>query len=134
MPKDHAGQGFDLDIGHRIPLRLREIAHLRLRELDVLHVARRDTRHQRLDLAFGQPEGGRGILVELFGKFAHRRIAARLDIRKDRLDRSTDLGIILGAGGFGFSALQIGDRHCEFPFAIAWCAGRQIRPGCAGIS
>ena len=41
VAKDNAGQRFNLDVFHRVPLDLREVAHLGLREFDILQILTR---------------------------------------------------------------------------------------------
>ena len=49
-----AGQGLDLEVAHAVALRLREVAHLRLREPDVVEVALGDLADGLLDLLLAQ--------------------------------------------------------------------------------
>ena len=70
-----------------------EVAHLGLREADVVEVALRHLRDRALDLGRRQPEVGRRPLVEFLRQLADRQVAARLDIGQDALDRRADLGI-----------------------------------------
>ena len=65
MPEDHTGHGFNLNIQHRVALRLREVAHLFLGKLDVSQLTRRQRGDQRRDLCLTQPEGGGGVIVKL---------------------------------------------------------------------
>ena len=51
MAEDDAGQRLDLEVAHGLLLLLREVAHLRLGELDVVEVALGDLRDRALDLA-----------------------------------------------------------------------------------
>ena len=102
-----AGQRLDLEIAQRLLLLLREIAHLRLRELDVVEVAFAELRYRALDLGGRQLERGRRPVVEFLRQLAHRRIAPRLDLGEDVFHRLAHLGI----GGFDrarvHSALEI---------------------------
>ena len=50
MAEDDAGQRLDLEIAHGLLLLLREVAHLRLGELDVVEVALADLADGALDL------------------------------------------------------------------------------------
>lgn len=42
MAKHHARQGLDLDVQHRVALRLGELHHLVMSEPDIRHLAGRD--------------------------------------------------------------------------------------------
>ena len=73
VAEDHAGQRLDLQVLHRVLLLLREVAHLRLRELDVVEVALGHLRDRLLDLG--------GVRRKSFGSqlsnfFDSSRIAA----------------------------------------------------------
>jgi hypothetical protein len=107
MPQHHAGQRFDLHVGHGGFLHLGEAADLVLRETDIGHLAIRDLLHRRFDLAIAQAEGRGRVTVEFLGQFAHRRITASLDIAQDALDRRADLGVILRPLTGRFPALEI---------------------------
>src|SRR5262249_45360660 len=102
-----AGQRLDLEIAQGLLLLLREIAYLRLRELDVVEVALAQPRYRALRLRRGEPERGRGPSVEPLRELAHRRIAPRLDLGEDGFHRRPHLGV----GGFDrarvHSALEI---------------------------
>ena len=77
----------------RLALLLREVAHLGLREPDVVEIALGDLRDRGLDLLLGEAEILRRPIVELLRQFAHRRVAARLDVRQDGFDRLANLGV-----------------------------------------
>ena len=124
MAEDDAGQGLDLDVGHRGLLRLGEAAHLRLGEADIVEVALGDFRDGLFDLLLGQAEGGRLIAIELRGKLADRGVAARLDVLQDALDRGAHLRVVLGARGLGPGGLEMAD-HEEFPCC---CSGERVPP------
>ena len=93
VAEDHAGQRLDLEVLHRLALLLREAAHLRLRELDVVEVALGDVSDRLLDLLRRELERGRRPLVELLRQRAHRVVAALLDLRQDLLDRLAHLRV-----------------------------------------
>ena len=93
VAEDHAGQGLDLEVAHRLLLLLREIAHLRLRELDVVEVALADLADGALDLLRRQLEGRRRPAVEFLRQLAHRRVTPGLDLLEDLLDRRAHLGV-----------------------------------------
>jgi hypothetical protein len=56
VPEHHARQRLDLEIAQRFFLLLREIAHLRLRKLDVVEVALAHPRDRGLDFGGGELE------------------------------------------------------------------------------
>ena len=115
VAEHHARQGLDLEIAHGLLLLLREIAHLRLRELDVVEVALADLPDGALDLVRRQLEGRRRPVVEFLRQVAHRRVASLLDVGEDAFDRLAHLGV----GRLDFarvhSALEIAG-HGEPPF------------------
>ena len=82
MPEHDAGQRLDLEIAQGLLLLLREVAHLRLRELDVVEVALADLRYRALDLGGGELERRRRPVVEFLRQLAHRRVAPGLDLRR----------------------------------------------------
>ena len=88
-----AGQRLDLEVAHRLLLLLREVAHLRLRELDVVEVALGDLADRTLDLGRRQAE----ILGDQLSNFCDRsRTAASLRASMSariRFDRLAHLGI-----------------------------------------
>ena len=59
-----AGQRLDLEIAHGLFLLLREVAHLRLREFDVVEVSLADPRYRAFDLASIELERGWRPAVE----------------------------------------------------------------------
>ena len=93
VAEDDAGQRLDLEVAHRVLLLLREVAHLRLGELDVVEVALGDLADGALDLGRREAEVLRRPVVELLRQVAHRRVAARLDVGEDPLDRRAHLGV-----------------------------------------
>ena len=107
MPEHDAGQRLDLEIAHGLFLLLREVAHLRLREFDVVEVAFADPGDRALDLASVKLERGRRPAVEALRQLAHRGVAPRLDLREDAFHRLPHLGV----GGFDrarvHSALEV---------------------------
>ena len=67
-----------------------------------------------LDLVGRQPEAtaarsGRTVSEQ----FAHRGVAAGLDVLQDGLDRGADLGVVLGPLGFGQAAFEVFDHACR---------------------
>ena len=88
-----AGQRLDLQVVHGVLLLLREVAHLRLREPDVVEVALGDLRDRALDLLRRQPERGRRPVVEFLRQLADRHVLALLDLRQDAFDRLAHLGV-----------------------------------------
>ena len=96
MAEHDAGQRLDLDVPHRRALVLGEVAHLRLRELDVVDVARRELGQAAADLGVGEAVVVAVPAVELDRQLAHGLVAAGLDVGEHRLDRGADLGVVLG--------------------------------------
>ena len=93
MAEHDAGQGLDLEVLHGGALPLREVAHLRLRELDVLEVAFRHLRDGALDVGGRELEIGRRPVVEPLGQLADGGVLALLDLRQDAFDRFAHLGV-----------------------------------------
>src|SRR5262249_39060750 len=93
VAEDHAGQGLDLEVAHRLLLLLREVAHLALRELDVLEGALADLRDRLCDLRVRQAGALRLPVVELFRQLAGGRAAACLDAGEDGFARLAPLGV-----------------------------------------
>ena len=87
VPQCHARQGLHLHVPDRLALNLREVADLRLSEADVCDGLVGDRFHQPVDLGLGQPEALGRPAVEPLGQLAHRRVAARLHVGQDTLDR-----------------------------------------------
>ncbi len=107
MAEHDARQCFDFEVLQRLFLLLREIAHLRLGEADVVEVALAHLRDGALDLLRAELERGRRPVVEFLRERAHRRVAAGLDLGEDVLDRLAHLCV----GGLDrariHSALQV---------------------------
>ncbi len=114
MAENDARQRLDLDIEHRVALRLGKVAHLCLREPDVLQIARADLGDQRLDLVVAQAITVGAVVVEFLRHLAHGRIAARLDVLQRRLDGGAHGCVVLGALGFGLALFQMGHGHFRF--------------------
>jgi hypothetical protein len=93
VAEDHAGQRLDLDLLHAVLLDLREVAHLRLRELDVLQVLAGELVDAVLHLLRREAVILAVPAVELDRQLAHRRIAAALDVGKRRFDRVAHLAV-----------------------------------------
>ncbi len=110
MAKHHAGQRFHLDIGHAGALDLREIAHLCLREFDILALLRGQPVDAIVDLGLAQAIILAVPAIELHAHFAHRRIAARFDIGERRLDNIAHLAVRV-ALCFGTGAALEPDGH-----------------------
>ncbi len=115
MPQDHTGQGFDLDIGHRGPLRLGKIHHLFLGKADVGHVTLGHLGDDRRNLVIRQAVGRTVIAVKLHRQLMHRGIAARLDIRQSGGHNIPHLRVIFCFFCLGLAALEKFDRHCSYP-------------------
>ena len=109
VPEHDAGQRFDLDVLHRIALDLREVAHLRLCELDVFQILSGQLVDAALNLVGREPVRVAVPAVELDAELAHRRIAARRDVGQDALDRIADLAIAVG--------LRLGSRATLEPLS-----------------
>ena len=93
MAEHDAGQRLDLEVVHGLALLLREVAHLGLREFDVLEVALAHLCDGFLDFLRRQLEILRRPVVEFLRQLADRRILARIDLRQDALDRFAHLGV-----------------------------------------
>ena len=94
-PEDHAGQRLDLEVEQAGFLLLGEVAHLRLREADVVEVLLRKLPETVADFRVGQPVVGAVPSVEPLRKLAHGRVAARGDVGQDALDRGADFRGVL---------------------------------------
>ena len=93
VAEDHAGQRLHLQVLHRVFLLLREVAHLGLRELDVVEVALRHLRDRLLDLGRRQAEILRLPVVEFLRQLADRGVLLVLDFGEDAFDRRAHLGV-----------------------------------------
>ncbi len=94
VAKHDAGQRLHFEIAHRFFLLLREIAHLRLGELDVLEVAFGHLRDGAFDVLRRQAEILRRPLVEFLRQLADRRVfLALVDLRQDVLDGLAHFGV-----------------------------------------
>ena len=121
VAEHHAGQRLDLEVAHRLLLLLREVAHLALRELDVLEVALADLRDRLVDLGVGQAKALRLPAVELLRQLADRRVAARLDVGEDLLDRRAHLRVRRLDGARVHSAFEpAGHGESPFSFSSSW--------------
>ena len=115
VAEDDARQRLHLEIAQGLALLLREVAHLGLRELDVVEVALGDLADGPLDLAVAELEGGRRPLVELLRQRAHGGIAAGLDLGQDLLDRLPHLGVGRLDGAGIHAALEITSHDSLLP-------------------
>ena len=93
VPQDDAGKRLDLEVQQGRLLLLREVAHLRLGEADVVEIAPGELGDGALDLLRGEPEACGRPAVELVGELPDRDVAARLDVGEDRLDRLANLRV-----------------------------------------
>jgi hypothetical protein len=91
MAEPHAGQCLDLDVLQCRLLVLRELADLRLRELDVGDGLRRDGGEDAVDI--GARELLRLPVVELLRLLADRGVAALPHVFEDVLDRFPHLAV-----------------------------------------
>ena len=106
------GQRLDLDILHRGALDFRKVADLLLREFGVVDRLRRDLRDQTADLVIREAKARRRPFVEALRQIAHRRIAARLHVGDDRLDRAPGLRVCFfllpgESGGFDVAGHEL---------------------------
>jgi hypothetical protein len=111
-PRITPGSVSTLEIAQSLALLLREVAHLRLRELDVVEVALGHLPDGALDLLCPQLERGRRPLVELLRQLAHGSVAARLDLGQDLLDRLPHGGVGGLDGARVHAALEITSHGC----------------------
>ena len=98
VTKDNARQCLNFDILHRIPLDLRKVTHLGLREFDVFQILTRELIDALLNLGLGELIRVAVPAIEFDRQFAHRSIAARLDIREDALHGIAHLTVAIGLG------------------------------------
>src|SRR5438132_13637781 len=75
MAANDARQCFDFNVLYRRPLRLGEVAHLRLSELNVVDGLRGKLGETIFNLLLGQAKSGRVPFVELLGDFAQSSFA-----------------------------------------------------------
>ena len=94
-----------------------EVAHLVLGEADVVEVAGGKLGEAVADLGVGQAEVGAVPFVEADRQLAHRRVAARVDVGEDALDRRADLRIVLGPCLGVPAALEM-TCHCRSPMLV----------------
>jgi hypothetical protein len=80
MPQHDAGQCLHLDVRHARALDPGEVAHLRLREFDILEILRRKLVEAVLLLPRCQGVAFAVPAVEFHAQLAHRGVAARLDV------------------------------------------------------
>src|SRR6266704_1547672 len=107
VAENDTGQCFDFNVLYRRPLRLSEVEHLRLSELDVVDGLRGKLGKTIFNLLLGQPKRGWVPFVELLGDFAQSSFAATLNIFDNA---SYDVADLLGIGRGLFrrpSSLQI---------------------------
>src|SRR6266702_4179946 len=107
VAENDARQCFDFNVLYRRPLRLGEVAHLRLSELNVVDGLRGKLGETIFNLLLGQAKSGRVPFVELLGDFAQSSFAATLNIFDNA---SYDVADLLGIGRGLFrrpSSLQI---------------------------
>jgi hypothetical protein len=111
VAEEDAGQRLDLDLPHRVKLRLREPAHLRLHELDVVDDLRRQGRDDVLDLAGREQEAVGRPVVELGRVLAHGLVSAFADVGDDAGHGLLDVGQVLGRLRRRDRFLQVCDAH-----------------------
>ena len=66
MPQNHARHGFDFEVFQTVFLLAGKVAHLRLREGDILKITRRNLIHGRFDLRGAQEKFFGFPIVEFF--------------------------------------------------------------------
>ena len=93
MAKHDARQRLDLEVVHRFALLLGEVAHLRLRKLDVVEVAFRDLRYGALDLLWCEAKILRRPFVEFFRQLANCRVLPFIHLREDAFDGFAHFGV-----------------------------------------
>ena len=80
MPEHDPGQRLYFEVPQRRPLLLCEIAHLRLREPNVVEIALAHLPDRALDLRRRKLERGRRPIVEFLRQLAHRGILVRVNV------------------------------------------------------
>ena len=105
MAKHDAGQRLDLKVVHRFALLLGEIAHLRLRKLDVIEVAFGHLRYGALDLLRRKVKILWRPFVEFLRQLANCRVLPFIDLREDAFD---------GFAHFGIGCLDCARIHSAF--------------------
>jgi hypothetical protein len=111
VSKHDARQRFHLELAQRLLLLLREIAHLRLREPDIVEIALAHLRDRALDLCRCELERGRRPIVKFLRQLTHRGVLARLDVGEDLFDRLAHLCIGRLDGACVHSALEVAGHH-----------------------
>ncbi len=127
VPQDHAGQGLDLELGHRRLLLFGEVAHLGLCEGDVLEVLPAELGHRGVDLGLRQAEIRAVPAVELARQLANGVIATLFDVREDGLHGLANLPVRLGALLDRFPLLEP-PRHSSSPSAQAFATLSHVGP------
>ena len=144
MAEHDAGQRFHFQVVHGVFLLLREIAHLGLREFDILEVALAHLRDGALDLGRRQAEILRRPVVEFLRQVGDRGVLARVDVGENVLHRFAHLGVggldrtrvhsALEPTGHGYSSIhtavvpaKAGTQHLR-PQSKGWM------PACAGMT
>jgi len=93
VPEHDPGKRLDFEVAQGLLLFLREIAHLRLGELDIVEVAPGQLCDRALDVGCAQPKPFRRPVIELLRQGAHCLVATGLDFGKDALHRGAHLGV-----------------------------------------
>ena len=115
MSEDDAGQRLHLDVLQRRALMLGEIAHLLLRELDVVDRPVGELRQAIPDLRVGEAVILAVPAVELDRHLAHGGVAARGDVGENAFDDRADPGVLLGDGLRIASPFQPARHDRSFP-------------------
>ncbi len=123
VPQNHAGQRFNFDVGHRGALGFGKGADLRLGEFDVVHIARADLLHGRVNFGLCEAEAWRFISVKFGRQVANGGVTARFDVFQRRLDDSADACVIFGPFAFRLAGFEVGDGHALCPDfgSMFWC-------------
>jgi hypothetical protein len=124
MAKDDAGQRLDLKVVHRFALLLGEVAHLRLRELDVIEVAFGDLRYGALDLLWGKAKILWRPFVEFLRQFANCDILPLINLREDAFDGFAYFGI----GCLDRARIQAAFEPTGHAFVLPVCRSSDTTP------
>jgi hypothetical protein len=93
VAKHDTRQRLDFEVVHRFALLLGEIAHLRLRKLDVIEVAFGDLRYGALDLLWCEAKILWRPFVEFLRQLANCDVLPLIDLREDAFDGFAYFGI-----------------------------------------
>jgi hypothetical protein len=111
VPEHDPGQRLYFEVPQRRPLLLCEIAHLRLREPNVVEIALGHLPDRALDLRRRKFERGRRPIIEFLRQLAHRGILVRVNVGEDLFDHLTHLGVGRLDRACVYSALEVAGHH-----------------------